>query len=52
VIPLVHRAVANIGAGANWFVEAAFPVTFSFTTTPTNKTNTELDLVFHTGIGF
>ncbi len=49
LIPLIHRAVANIGAGANWFVEAAFPITFDF---PPGKTTTELDIVFHTGIGF
>lgn len=54
VIPLIHKAVADIGAGANWFVEAAFPVTFSFAKDAlgNNTTNSELDLVFHTGIGF
>jgi hypothetical protein len=52
VIPLIHKGIAPIGAGATWFVEAAFPVTFVFTTTPENKANTELDIVFHTGIGF
>src|SRR5436190_1285067 len=30
LIPLIHRAVANVGAGANWFVEAASPGTFGF----------------------
>lgn len=52
VIPLIHKGIAPIGAGATWFVEAAFPVTFVFTATPQNKTNTEIDIVFHTGIGF
>lgn len=54
LIPLIHKAVANVGAGANWFVEAAFPVTFSFTTDAlgNDKTTAELDIVFHTGIGF
>ena len=54
LIPLVHKAIAQIGAGANWFVEGAFPVTFSFSTDAqgNNKTTTELDIVFHTGIGF
>jgi hypothetical protein len=54
LIPLIHKAIANIGAGANWFVEGAFPVTFTFTSNATgnDKTTVELDIVFHTGIGF
>ena len=54
LIPLIHKAIANIGAGANWFVEGAVPVTFSFTSDATgaNKSAVELDIVFHTGIGF
>jgi hypothetical protein len=54
LIPLIHKAIAPVGAGANWFVEAALPVTFSFTTDVqgNDKTSTELDIVFHTGIGF
>jgi hypothetical protein len=53
-IPLIHKAIGNLGAGANWFVEAAFPITLSFSTDAmgANKTTAELDLVFHTGIGF
>jgi hypothetical protein len=54
-IPLIHKAIAPVGTmGANWFIEAAFPVTFSFSTDTAgaNKTTTELDIVFHTGIGF
>ncbi|HEX7843035.1 MAG TPA: hypothetical protein VF469_36430 [Kofleriaceae bacterium] len=54
LIPLIHKAVAPVGAGANWFVEAAFPVTFSFSADAqgNNKTTAEVDIVFHTGIGF
>jgi|SRR5947207_12728801 len=54
VIPLIHKGVADIGAGASWFVEAAFPATLSFSKdiAGVNKTDGELDIVFHTGIGF
>lgn len=54
LIPLIHKAIATVGAGGNWFIEAAFPITFSFRTDTAgaNKTTTTLDLVLHTGIGF
>jgi hypothetical protein len=53
-IPLIHKAISEVGAGANWFVEAAFPVTLTFSkdTAGADKTTSELDIVFHTGIGF
>lgn len=53
-IPLIHKAVADLGGGANWFVEAAFPVTLSFSSgnAGANNNDAELDIVFHTGVGF
>jgi hypothetical protein len=54
LIPLIHKPIADIGAGASWFVEAAFPVTFKFSSDAlgADKTTAEVDIVFHTGIGF
>lgn len=55
-IPLIHKAVADLGAGANFFVEAAFPITLDFH--PDNLAGTaggsdiSLDLVLHVGVGF
>lgn len=54
-IPLIHKAIADIGAGANFFVEGAFPITLSFnpdTPGAEGETNINLDLVLHVGIGF
>jgi len=56
VVPLVHRAIADVGAGANWFVEAAFPTFLAVGPDPANtgsdRTTFEVNVVFHTGIGF
>ena len=57
LIPLIHKGIANIGGGANWFIEAAFPTFVSLTTDntqtpPADKTTFELNVVVHTGIGF
>lgn len=56
VIPLIHKGIANIGGGANWFVEAAFPTFVSVGADPGDvngdKTTAELNVVFHTGVGF
>jgi len=47
LIPLINRGLVNLGGGATWFVEAAFPA-FIHSTPP----DVTLDIVFHTGIGF
>jgi hypothetical protein len=56
VIPLIHKGIADIGGGANWFVEAAFPSFINVGPDPANtgedKTTFELNVVFHTGVGF
>jgi hypothetical protein len=57
LIPLIHKGVADLGHGANWFVEAAFPTSLSFSgpaagTTGADKTTFSFNVVFHTGIGF
>jgi len=45
LIPLIHKGVVNIGE-ANWFVEAAFPIT------ATHGAGYELAAVAHTGFAF
>jgi hypothetical protein len=58
VIPLVHKAIADLGHGVNWFVEGAFPTTLAFTTQDNGLGNTQdhtnfsVGVVFHTGLGF
>jgi hypothetical protein len=57
LIPLVHKGVADVGHGATWFVEAAFPTFISAGTTGTgaaaeDKTTFAFNVVVHTGIGF
>jgi hypothetical protein len=57
LIPLVHKGIADVGHGATWFVEAAFPTFISSGTTGTgaaiqDKTTFAFNVVFHTGIGF
>lgn len=55
VIPLIHKGVFDIGGGANWFVELAFPTFLHFTPgtdTANGETQLEFNAVFHTGIGF
>lgn len=56
VIPLIHKGIVDIGGGANWFVELAFPTFLHFN--PANadgtsgETTLEFNAVFHTGVGF
>lgn len=60
LIPLIHKAVADLGAGSNFFVEAAFPITFNFhpeIAVPggpviDGQSDVSLDLVLHVGVGF
>lgn len=55
VIPLIHKGVVDLGHGANWFVELAFPTFLHFTPgtdTANGQTQLEFNAVFHTGIGF
>jgi len=55
VIPLIHKAVFDIGGGANWFVELAFPTFLHYTPTVAGvngETTLEFNAVLHTGIGF
>ena len=55
LIPLVHKGIVDLGGGANWFIEAAFPSFAHFTpgAAGASGTNTvELNVVLHTGIGF
>jgi hypothetical protein len=55
LIPLIHKGVAQLGGGANWFVEAAFPIALSSGVTgnpPEDKTTFSLTVVLHTGIAF
>lgn len=47
LIPLINRGLADLGGGATWFVEAAFP-TFVHAEPP----DVTFDVVLHTGIGF
>lgn len=48
LIPLVNRGLVNLGGGATWFIEAAFP-TFLHSDPDPDWT---FDIVIHTGIGF
>jgi hypothetical protein len=57
LIPLVHKGIVDIGGGANWFIEAAFPLTYSriganTTLTGTGSNDYTLAIVLHTGIAF
>jgi hypothetical protein len=56
VIPLVHKGIADLGGGARWFIEGAFPSFISVGADPVNpdedRTTFEVNVVFHTGIGF
>jgi hypothetical protein len=56
IIPLVHKAITDIGGGASWFIEAAFPSFISLGVDPLipeeDRTSFEVNVVFHTGIGF
>jgi hypothetical protein len=47
VIPLINKGLMDLGGGATWFVEAAFPAFVR--SEPPDFT---LDIVFHTGVGF
>jgi hypothetical protein len=56
LIPLIHKGIVDVGP-ANWFIEAAFPITYTrigaattFTGTGTNDYT--LAVVLHTGIAF
>jgi hypothetical protein len=57
LIPLIHKGIVDLGGGASWFVEAAFPTfvaarTDNTQTPPADKTTFDVDVVVHTGIGF
>jgi len=56
IIPLIHKGITDIGGGANWFVEAAFPSFISIGADPTNtgedRVTFEVNVVLHTGIAF
>lgn len=57
LIPLIHKGIFDLGGGATWYVEAAFPTFISAgfdatKTPPADKTTFELNVVLHTGIGF
>jgi hypothetical protein len=53
LIPLIHKGLFDIGGGANWFVEAAFPSFFNAGSDAGGDHNTlEFNVVLHTGIGF
>lgn len=47
VIPLVNKGIVDLGGGATWFIEAAFPMFVR--SEPPDFT---LDIVLHTGFGF
>jgi hypothetical protein len=56
IVPLVHKGITDIGGGARWFIEAAFPSFISFGVDPLipdeDRTTFEVNVVVHTGIGF
>ena len=56
LIPLVHKGIADVGGGASWFVEAAFPTFVGVGPDPANtgadRTTFEFNVVVHTGISF
>jgi hypothetical protein len=56
LIPLIHKGIVDLGGGANWFVEAAFPSFLNIGADPANtgadRTTFEFNVVFHTGVGF
>jgi hypothetical protein len=48
VIPLINKGIADLGGGATWFIEAAFPTFLHSDPDP----DVTFDVVLHTGIGF
>ncbi len=57
LIPLIHKGIVDIGGGANWFIEAAFPLTYTRIGAATTLNGTGLNdytlaIVLHTGIAF
>jgi hypothetical protein len=48
LIPLVNKGLVDMGGGATWFVEAAFPTFLHSDPDP----DVTFDVVLHTGIGF
>jgi len=54
LIPLIHKGIFDLGGGANWFIEAAFPSFINATSdgAGNDKTTFEFNVVVHTGIGF
>ncbi|HLK90638.1 MAG TPA: hypothetical protein VKZ18_12125 [Polyangia bacterium] len=57
LIPLIHKALVDIGGGANWFIEGAFPLTYSrigaaTTVTGAGANDYTLAIVLHTGVAF
>ncbi len=56
LIPLIHKGIVDFGPG-NWFIEAAFPITYTriganTTLTGTGANDYTLAIVLHTGIAF
>jgi hypothetical protein len=56
LIPLIHKGLVDVGP-ANWFIEAAFPITYTrigAATTPsgTGTNDYTLAIVLHTGVAF
>jgi hypothetical protein len=56
LIPLIHKGLVDFG-DVNWFIEAAFPITYSHvgsTVSPTGQgiTDYTLAIVAHTGVAF
>jgi hypothetical protein len=47
LIPLINKGIADLGGGATWFVEAAFPTFIS-----SQRPDVAFNVVLHTGIGF
>ena len=54
IIPLIHKGIVDIGE-ANWFIEAAFPITLNNNHNPApvaDTTGLSVAIVAHTGIAF
>jgi hypothetical protein len=56
LIPLIHKGIVDVGP-VNWFIEGAFPITYTrigaaTTATGTGTNDYTLAFVLHTGIGF
>jgi hypothetical protein len=56
LIPLIHKGIVDFG-DANWFIEAAFPITYSrvgaaMSTTGSGINDYTLAIVAHTGVAF